>query len=99
MITMQDLNEAIAECQGQPHPTSATCIKLAAFLTIKQSMESPPDSIHPPVMQLASTESKTEFERAIDGLPMDEVIDLFSELMETLRTINPKLYAAVMRRI
>lgn len=38
MITERDLDEAIAECQGQPHPNSNTCIKLAAFLTIKNFM-------------------------------------------------------------
>lgn len=99
MITMQDLDEAIAECQGQPHPTPSTCIKLAAFLTIKQSMTQPPEQVPPAIMRAASTEQRTEFEQAIDGMPMDEVISLFSELMNTIQTINPKLYAAVMHRI
>jgi hypothetical protein len=96
---MQDLDDAIAECQGQPHPTPSTCIKLAAFLTIKQSMAQPTDHVSPAIMRAASTERRTEFEQAIDGMPMDEIISLFSELMNTIQTINPKLYAAVMRRI
>lgn len=38
MITLQDLNSAIAECQGERHPNANTCIKLAAFLTIRKEM-------------------------------------------------------------
>lgn len=38
MITLQDLNAAIAECQGERHPNANTCIKLAAFLTIRKEM-------------------------------------------------------------
>ena len=38
MITEQDLQAAIAECQGERHPNANTCIKLAAFLTIRREM-------------------------------------------------------------
>ena len=38
MITEKDLQEAIAECEGQRNPNANTCIKLAAFYTIRQHM-------------------------------------------------------------
>lgn len=38
MITEHDLQEAIAECQGQRNPNANTCIKLAAFLTLQKEM-------------------------------------------------------------
>ena len=38
MITEQDLAAAIAECQGKRNPDAATCIKLAAFYTIRDAM-------------------------------------------------------------
>ena len=38
MITEKDLQEAIAECEGQRNPNANTCIKLAAFYTIKEHM-------------------------------------------------------------
>ena len=38
MITEQDLAQAIAECQGERNPNANTCIKLAAFLTIRNEM-------------------------------------------------------------
>ena len=42
MITEQDLQEAIAECQGERNPNANTCIKLAAFYTIRDHLF-PPD--------------------------------------------------------
>ena len=38
MITEHDLQEAIAECQGQRNPNASTAIKLAAFLTIQREL-------------------------------------------------------------
>lgn len=38
MITEHDLQEAIAECEGQRNPNANTCIKLAAFYTIRNNM-------------------------------------------------------------
>lgn len=38
MITEQDLQAAIAECQGERNPNANTCIKLAAFYTIKEHL-------------------------------------------------------------
>ena len=38
MITETDLQEAIAECQGQRNPNASTCIKLAAFYTIRREL-------------------------------------------------------------
>lgn len=43
MITERDLIEAIAECQGERNPNAQTCIKLAAFLTIRAHMFGDPD--------------------------------------------------------
>lgn len=38
MITKQDLQAAIAECQGERDPNANTCIKLAAYFTILNAM-------------------------------------------------------------
>ena len=38
MITEKDLQEAIAECEGQRNPGANTCMKLAAFYTIKEHL-------------------------------------------------------------
>ena len=38
MITEHDLQAAIAECQGKRNPDASTCIKLAAFYTIRNHL-------------------------------------------------------------
>ena len=38
MITEKDLQEAIAECQGQRNPTANTCLKLASYYIIQDKM-------------------------------------------------------------
>jgi hypothetical protein len=38
VITEKDLQEAIAECQGERNPNANTCIKLAAFYTIRNEL-------------------------------------------------------------
>ena len=43
MITEHDLLEAIAECQGERNPNANTCIKLAAFYTIKNELFGKPE--------------------------------------------------------
>lgn len=38
MITQQDLQAAIAECIGERNPNANTCIKLAAYYTIRDHL-------------------------------------------------------------
>lgn len=45
MITEQDLQEAIAECQGERNPNANTCIKLAAFYTIRNELFGKPEQL------------------------------------------------------
>jgi hypothetical protein len=48
LITEKDLQEAIAECQGQRNPNASTCIKLAAFLTIQRELFGNPEHLPTP---------------------------------------------------
>ena len=109
MITKQDLDAAIAECQGKRNPDSSTCIKLAAFYTIRNEMfpsVAPPE----PTYSYASAPDKkddtyvvinsdSEFAQLVDGRRQDEVWPVMDELMETIRTIYPRLYDAVMAKL
>ena len=105
MITEQDLQEAIAECQGTKNPTSSTCIKLAAFLTIREhlfggqikdeplrySYSAEPDAIN--------YSGKTEFADLINGRRQSEVMPVIEELVEAVHALNPRLYASVVRKL
>ena len=108
MITEQDLQEAIAECEGQRNPTANTCIKLAAFYTIKQHMF--PDSVDvvspPSYSYLGSQDpgyieynSGTEFSDLINGRSVDDILPVIDDLMSTISVVNPKLYASAIRAL
>lgn len=107
MITLHDLDEAITECLGQRNPNANTCIKLAAFYTLKDHMFEEPKSSEvsysfaPPAPQVGYVEynGDSEFARAINGLDSDTAWDIMDELMNALSVANPRLYAGVMRKI
>lgn len=113
MITEKDLQEAIAECQGQRNPNANTCIKLAAFYIIQDHLYGkPPEddystplpaySYAPPPEQVETIidyQSDTEFSAAIDGRRADDVWPVMEELMEVLRRTNKPLYNAAIRKI
>lgn len=48
MITEQDLQEAIAECQGKRNPDAKTCMMLAAFYIIRREMFGNPEQVSAP---------------------------------------------------
>lgn len=108
MITEKDLQEAIAECEGQRNPTAHTCIKLAAFYTIKQHMfpgevQTMLPQLRNPYSQaddgLVHVDSDSEFAKTVEGLPADVIWNIIDELMETLSVLNPKLYKSIMNKI
>ena len=109
MITEQDLQEAIAECQGQRNPNASTCIKLAAFYTIRRELfgEGKEAERVPGYSYAMQTESEpmivndsdSEFARAIDGRRQSEIWPLMDEMMDTIHAIHPRLYNAVMDRL
>lgn len=102
MITEHDLQEAIAECEGQRNPSSSTCVKLAAFYTIRDKMfpkEKEEEKTIEPVFYSMASEPTTEFRKAILGKRAEDLIPIFDELMTALQVISPRLYDGTMRKI
>ena len=105
MISERDLDEAIAECQGVRNPDASTCIKLAAFYTIKDAMYSQPQSVSSysyasaPEAETVINADDTDFARLINGKPQKAVWPVINELIETLRVIQPRVYDAVMKKL
>ena len=108
MITEKDLAEAIAECQGQRNPTANTCIKLAAFYTIRnelfgsaQGAETPPAYSYaaPPDSGKVNFDGDSEFAQTVSGRNQSEIWPVIDELMDTLKMIQPRLYDGVMRKL
>lgn len=110
MITEKDLQEAIAECQGERNPNANTCIKLAAYYTILNNMQSidpeptqgysyAPAPVVDTYERYIDYHRDTELSKLIDGkeaLPVWEVMD---ELLQTLKMIMPPLYSGTMQKI
>lgn len=108
MIREEDLDEAIASCQGERNPTSSTCIKLAAFYMLKQFLfqKEQPFSEMPQYSFSSGDESgsihtdlDSDFCKAIDGRKQDEIIPILDDLMQTLSVIYPKLYTLTMSKL
>lgn len=105
MITEHDIQEAIAECNGERNPNANTCIKLAAFLTIQREMFSGVEESMPHYSYASAPgdklnyDSGTEFSDSIQGMDVPYLLSVIDELMSTLQVTNPKLYDGVMRRI
>ena len=115
MITEMDLQEAIAECQGERNPNANTCIKLAAFLTIKEHLF--PDSKENDIQLIPSRgysyasppeevettityNSDTEFGRLITGRKASEIWPIVDELVsQAVRGLSPRLYTAFITKI
>ena len=99
MITEKDLQAAIAECQGQKNPDARTCIKLAAYLTIKGYLfddELPTYSYASGGIEYSGS---SEFARAIQGKNENEVLAVVDELMTAVKVISPRLYDSVLRKL
>ena len=106
MISEKDLQEAIAECQGQRNPNANTCIKLAAFLTIQKELYGSPEPsevIEPTYSYAPSSgiayESGSEFSKMIYGREADEIWPIMDELMDALYVVNPRLYESVLKKL
>lgn len=104
MITESDLQEAIAECEGQRNPTSSTCIKLAAFYTIRDNLY-PQDRAEEPVFYsraagpVVEWSSNTEFGQFVADHDINNILPVIDDLMDTIQVLYPRLYAGVMRKL
>lgn len=106
MITEHDLNEAIAQCQGQKNPTANTCVKLAAFYTIKDKLYESKEidnagrySYNAPPEDTIIYNGDSDFAKIINNKNIYEILPVLDELMETLKYINPRLYQGVLEKL
>ena len=114
MITEQDLQEAIAECKGERHPNAQTCIKLAAYYTIKENLypsrkitneigeytaQAPMPITQPKENNIIGYYGDSDFLMLIAEKPHKIIWGIMDELMDTLALINPRLHDAVMDKL
>lgn len=112
MIRIEDLQEAIAECEGQRNPNANTCLKLASLYTIldhkqtKEKTEQKTDFLPVAYSYAAEPETakidyknNTEFAQTIDGMETDRVLEIVDELMGILKGMVPRLYDGVIIKL
>ena len=105
MITEEDLQEAIAECVGQRNPTANTCVKLAAYYTIRDNMYPREKVAEEPVFYsraagpVVEWYSNTDFGRLVADHDINDILPVIDELMDTIQVLYPRLYANVMRKL
>ena len=104
MITEKDLQEAIAECQGERNPNSRTCLKLASYYIIKDHLfnkqELPtPSYSYSNGPTTITYDGDSEFLQVLKSKNIDDILPILDELMTTLNVINPRLYEGVMTKL
>lgn len=111
MITEKDLQEAIAECQGQRNPNANTCIKLAAYLTIQRELFGDSEQSENQItgngkmvipsysFSTINYSADTAFGRLTEGKDINDVMPLFDELLEAVQLLNPRLYDGFIQRL
>lgn len=114
MITLEDLQAAIAECQGERSPNANTCMKLAAYYTLIEHLygSGKPDlsgAVYPASYADAPQEttesgvisaiSDSEFSSAVSGKLVSDVMPVLDDLMQAIEVLNPRLYAATLRKL
>lgn len=111
MITNEDVQAAIAECEGLRRPNANTCLKLAALYTIREHMQRQNTNTRElnagysfATEQIKSHAtvnytSASEFGRIVTGKDVDDVLTVFDELLTTLQGMIPRLYAGVMGKL
>lgn len=108
LITKHDLDEAIAECQGQRNPNANTCIKLASFFIIRRELfeeDKEDEQFSQPMFSYSSGEENigrygdSEFLEVVEGKPVENVMLVMNELMDSMKVLQPRIYDSVMRKI
>ena len=109
MITEQDLQEAIAECLGQRNPGISTCLKLAAFYTIRNELypeNAKNNKINNQFLPIEYSyqpppeyNSETEFGKIIKNKNEIDILGIFDELMTALQVLQPRLYNNVLDKL
>lgn len=97
MLTKEELLQAIAEVKERPASYS-NCKMLATFYTLLDRLY-PVSNTQLQTVGAIGKYGDSEFLQSIAGQPSEKVFQVLDELMEALKTLNPKLYNNVIQRL
>ena len=104
MIAEYDLLQAIEECKSEPI-TSAKISKLADFYVVYDHLfgisEPPAKEIQKETKfeKVIYTNSDSDFLYSANGKDSEKVMMILDELMEAIRTLYPRMYDSVLRKL
>lgn len=108
MITVDDLKEAIAECEGERHPNSSTCIKLMAYYYLLDQYAEKPEMMPMYSNAAEPIQAKEVFVAdygdgelfpLIKGKAARDVWQVMNELFSTLGMVNKPLHDSAKRKL
>ena len=105
MLTERDLLETIEECKAVRRPTASTCQLLASCYTILDHLfpasSRPVDNIPVQLYSLspAPDDGGSEFAQAAKNAGMERLVSVLEEHIDCIRTLYPKEYEAIIRRL
>lgn len=101
MISQKELLKAIEEHERSVNSLQG-CEKLSALYTVYDHLYGQPieyANIHTETENIIEVSGDNEFLQAVNGKEASKMWEIMSELMESVRLIQPKLYDAVMQKI
>lgn len=100
MIAEYDLLQAIEECKSEPI-TSAKISKLADFYVVYDHLFgiSEPPAKETKFEKVIYTNSDSDFLYSANGKDSEKVMMILDELMEAIRTLYPRMYDSVLRKL
>lgn len=100
MLNRRELLNAIAECESS-NESFQNCQKLATLYILYDHLYAEPTVSESQRVrtEIFETDGDSEFLSLINGKQTKPVIDLVSELMETIKVLHPRLYDSTLRRL
>ena len=107
MLERREVEERIAEIRNKRDQTETECVKLAAFLIIRDDFDKSAVGSYGDaatataaiVETVIGEHGDSEFLQLIAHRDADHVWAVLDEAMETLRATEPRFYAGILRRI
>lgn len=102
MLTERDLLETIEECKAVKKPTSTTVQLMASCYTILDHLrhtESRSIDVPPAMYSYAAESNISDFAQAVKNAGLEKTLDVLNEHMDCVKTLYPKEYAAILRRL
>lgn len=109
MLERRELEERIAEIKGKRNQTENDIVRMAAFIIARDDLDkdkavgsygdAAPAPVKPTAEAVIGDYGDTEFLHIIAGRNPDDVWPIIAEAMESLKLMEPRFYAGILRKI